>query len=80
MLRRAQADRLIDEAADLDRVRRVYYALLRESLHDNADGADPDVLAARTSTPCCRAPAHAPEHLPQDCAPDCRKTDERWRL
>ncbi|MEU1894222.1 hypothetical protein [Streptomyces pristinaespiralis] len=28
-------------------MRRVYYALLRESLHDNADGADPDVLAAR---------------------------------
>ncbi|MFH8926983.1 hypothetical protein ACH4D4_08005 [Streptomyces pristinaespiralis] len=47
MLRGAQADRLIDEAADLDGVRRVYYALLRESLHDNADGADPDVLAAR---------------------------------
>jgi hypothetical protein len=41
MLRRAQADRLIDEAADLDRVRRVFYALLRESLHDNADGAGP---------------------------------------
>ncbi|MDX3772206.1 MULTISPECIES: hypothetical protein [unclassified Streptomyces] len=28
-------------------MRRVYYALLRESLHGNADGADPDALAAR---------------------------------
>ncbi|WP_457493376.1 hypothetical protein [Streptomyces sp. P5_D11] len=41
MLKRAQADKLIDEAADLDWVRRVYYALLRESLHGNADGAGP---------------------------------------
>ncbi|WP_106401082.1 TetR/AcrR family transcriptional regulator [Actinocorallia populi] len=47
VLKRAQADRLIDEAADLDWVRRVYYALIGESLHGNADGADPDVLAAR---------------------------------
>lgn len=47
VLKRAQADRLIDEAADLDWVRRVYYALIGESLHGNADGADPDALAAR---------------------------------
>jgi AcrR family transcriptional regulator len=46
-LRRAQADGLIDEAADLDWVRRVYYALIGESLHGNGDGADPDALAAR---------------------------------
>ncbi|WP_326825491.1 TetR/AcrR family transcriptional regulator [Streptosporangium sp. NBC_01756] len=47
VLQRAQADKLIDEAADLDWVRRVYYALIGESLHGNADGADPDALAAR---------------------------------
>lgn len=47
VLKRAQDDKLIDEAADLDWVRRVYYALIGESLHGNADGADPDTLAAR---------------------------------
>lgn len=47
VLKRAQADKLIDEAADLDWVRQVYYALIRESLHGDADGADPDALAAR---------------------------------
>jgi AcrR family transcriptional regulator len=47
VLERARAAGLIDEAADLDWVRRVYYALLRESLHGDADDADPDVLAAR---------------------------------
>lgn len=47
VLKRAQADQLIDEAADLDWVRRVYYALLGESLHSATDGADPDALAAR---------------------------------
>ncbi|WP_422641183.1 TetR/AcrR family transcriptional regulator, partial [Streptomyces glaucescens] len=39
VLKRAQDDKLIDEAADLDWVRRVYYALIGESLHGNADGA-----------------------------------------
>ncbi|QIP87852.1 TetR/AcrR family transcriptional regulator [Streptomyces sp. Tu 2975] len=47
VLKRAQEDKLIDEAADLDWVRRVYYALIGESLHGNADGADPDTLATR---------------------------------
>ncbi|MFH8253516.1 TetR/AcrR family transcriptional regulator [Streptomyces roseolus] len=47
VLRRAQDDGLIDEAADLDWVRRVYYALIGESLHGNTEGADPDALAAR---------------------------------
>lgn len=47
VLKRAQADKLIDEAADLDWVRRVYYALIGESLHGNVDGADPDALAVR---------------------------------
>ncbi|MFB4283863.1 TetR/AcrR family transcriptional regulator [Nonomuraea sp. MTCD27] len=47
VLKRAQDDKLIDQAADLDWVRRVYYALIGESLHGNADGADPDTLAAR---------------------------------
>ncbi|WP_206282881.1 TetR/AcrR family transcriptional regulator [Streptomyces chilikensis] len=47
VLERARADKLIDEAADLDWVRRVYYALLRESLQDDPAGADPDALAAR---------------------------------
>ena len=47
VLKRAQDDKLIDAAADLDWVRRVYYALIGESLHGNADGADPDTLATR---------------------------------
>ncbi|WP_226961579.1 MULTISPECIES: TetR/AcrR family transcriptional regulator [Streptomyces] len=52
VLERARADGLIDAAADLDWVRRVYYALLGEVLHggDVADGGganDPDALAAR---------------------------------
>ncbi|MFJ6464937.1 TetR/AcrR family transcriptional regulator [Streptomyces sp. NPDC091387] len=48
VLARAQADKLIDATADLDWVRRVYYALLGESLHGNNDaGVDPDTLAAR---------------------------------
>lgn len=47
VLKRAQDEKLIDEAADLEWVRRVYYALLGESLHGNADTADPDTLAAR---------------------------------
>jgi AcrR family transcriptional regulator len=47
VLRRAQDERLIDAAADLDWVRRVYYALIGESLRENADGADPDTLATR---------------------------------
>ncbi|MEV0585071.1 helix-turn-helix domain-containing protein [Nonomuraea sp. NPDC050310] len=48
VLRRAQESKLIDEAADLDWVRRVYYALIGESLHGGADrDADPDTLAAR---------------------------------
>ena len=47
VLKRAQADKLIDEAADLDWVCRVYYALIGEALRGNTDGADPDALAAR---------------------------------
>ncbi|WP_262403381.1 TetR/AcrR family transcriptional regulator [Actinomadura sp. CNU-125] len=47
VLKRAQADKLIDDAADLDWVRRVYYTLIGESLNGNTDGADPDALAAR---------------------------------
>ncbi|WP_393059196.1 TetR/AcrR family transcriptional regulator [Streptomyces sp. LN549] len=52
VLQRAQAEKVIDAAADLEWVRRVYYALIGESLRGNADGAgpdgaDPDALAAR---------------------------------
>ncbi|WP_017236333.1 TetR/AcrR family transcriptional regulator [Streptomyces sp. SS] len=47
VLKRAQDAKLIDEAADLDWVRRVYYALIGESLHGDADGTDADTLAAR---------------------------------
>ncbi|WP_328393534.1 TetR/AcrR family transcriptional regulator [Nocardia sp. NBC_00416] len=47
VLERAKADELIDAAADLDWVRRVYYALIGESLHGNAEGSDSDTLAAR---------------------------------
>ncbi|MEV4190012.1 TetR/AcrR family transcriptional regulator [Streptomyces toxytricini] len=47
LLQRAQADGLIDASADLEWVRRVYYALLGECLRDNPDGADPDTLAVR---------------------------------
>ncbi|WND34451.1 helix-turn-helix domain-containing protein [Streptomyces sp. BB1-1-1] len=49
VLERARADRLIDETADLHWVRRVYYALLGESLQGNPDdaGIHTDTLAAR---------------------------------
>jgi len=49
VLERVRADRLIDETADLHWVRRVYYALLGESLQGNPDdaGIDTDTLAAR---------------------------------
>lgn len=49
VLERARADGLIDEAADLHWVQRVYYALLGESLHGSTGdtGTDPDTLAAR---------------------------------
>ncbi|MGW0606058.1 TetR/AcrR family transcriptional regulator [Streptomyces sp. NPDC002640] len=61
VLKRAQDDGFIAADADLEWVRRVYYALLRESLHGDAYGggpdggagggdagaADPDTLAAR---------------------------------
>jgi len=47
VLQRAQSDGLIGEAADLDWVRRVYYALIGESLRNHPDDADPDTLAAR---------------------------------
>ncbi|WP_436771867.1 TetR/AcrR family transcriptional regulator [Yinghuangia sp. YIM S09857] len=47
LLKRAQDDKLIDEGADLEWVRRVYYALLGESLRSNPDNDDPDTLAAR---------------------------------
>ncbi|SKC56760.1 transcriptional regulator, TetR family [Krasilnikoviella flava] len=46
VLERARAEGLIDAGADLDWVRRVYYALLGETLRGDADG-DPDALAAR---------------------------------
>lgn len=49
VLERARADKLIDEATDLHWVRRVYYALLGESLRGSPDdtGIDTDTLAAR---------------------------------
>ncbi|MEU3555641.1 TetR/AcrR family transcriptional regulator [Streptomyces fragilis] len=49
VLERARAEGLIDASADLHWVRRVYYALLGESLHGDADdtGVDTDTLAAR---------------------------------
>ncbi|MFE3514965.1 TetR/AcrR family transcriptional regulator [Streptomyces sp. NPDC059166] len=47
VLERARADGLIAEGADLEWVRRVYYALLGETLHGDRDGSDPDTLATR---------------------------------
>lgn len=47
VLTRARTEKLIDESADLDWVRRVYYALIGESLRGSPDGSDPDALAAR---------------------------------
>jgi hypothetical protein len=38
---------MLDAEADLDWTRRVYYALIGESLHGEDAGADPDVLAGR---------------------------------
>jgi AcrR family transcriptional regulator len=48
LLVRARAEGLIDPGADLDWVRRAYYALLAEAAHGPADrDTDPEVLAAR---------------------------------
>jgi AcrR family transcriptional regulator len=49
LLERAREAGLVDEAADLHWLRRVYYALLGESLHGSPDdtGLDTDALAAR---------------------------------
>ncbi|MYW00187.1 TetR family transcriptional regulator [Streptomyces sp. SID3343] len=49
LFRRAQAAGVLRPDADLDWSRRVYYALIHEAAMEAAtDGADPDVLAART--------------------------------
>ncbi len=47
LLARARDEGLIAADADLDWVRRVYYALIGEVLHGPDAGGDPDVLAAR---------------------------------
>ncbi|MBC6465855.1 TetR/AcrR family transcriptional regulator [Actinomadura alba] len=47
LLVRAQDQGVIDSQADLDWVRRVYYALIGEALHDSPEDADPDVLAIK---------------------------------
>ncbi|GHB05881.1 TetR family transcriptional regulator [Streptomyces termitum] len=47
VLKRAQDAGLIAPDADLDWVRRVYYALIGESLHGTDAPTDPDTLAAR---------------------------------
>lgn len=47
VLQRAQRDGLLSPEADLDWARRVYYALVGESLHGNDATADPDAVAAR---------------------------------
>lgn len=47
VLERAQHDGLLSPDADLDWARRVYYALVGESLHGNDANADPDAIAAR---------------------------------
>ncbi|MFC9845275.1 TetR/AcrR family transcriptional regulator [Streptomyces sp. NPDC060223] len=46
LLGRAKAEGLLDPAADLEWVRRVYYALIGEALHDDErPDPDPDALA-----------------------------------
>ncbi|MDH6215833.1 TetR/AcrR family transcriptional regulator [Streptomyces pseudovenezuelae] len=45
LLGRAKAEGLLDPAADLEWVRRVYYALIGEALHDERPDPDPDALA-----------------------------------
>ncbi|WP_405658269.1 TetR/AcrR family transcriptional regulator [Streptomyces sp. NBC_01166] len=47
VLERARANKLIDEAADLQWVQRVYYALLGESLQSGSEQTDTDTAAAR---------------------------------
>jgi AcrR family transcriptional regulator len=47
LLSRARDEGAIDSEADLGWVRRVYYALIAEALHDSADDADPDALAIK---------------------------------
>ncbi|MFD0201656.1 MULTISPECIES: TetR/AcrR family transcriptional regulator [Saccharothrix] len=47
LLRRARADGLIDASADLDWVRRVFYALIGEAVHGPDSDLEPDALAQR---------------------------------
>ncbi|MET9516037.1 TetR family transcriptional regulator [Streptomyces sp. NPDC002994] len=47
LLARMRDKGLLDPAADLDWVRRVYYALIGEAVQDGAAGAEPDALATR---------------------------------
>jgi AcrR family transcriptional regulator len=46
LLRRAQAEGLLDPAADLEWTRQVYYALLSEVLKRHNEDPDPDALSA----------------------------------
>lgn len=50
VLQRAQDEGLIEPKADLDWVRRVYYALLAESLHGDVDSAEIAALHGTTLT------------------------------
>ncbi|MDG4860005.1 TetR/AcrR family transcriptional regulator, partial [Streptomyces sp. T-3] len=47
LLARAREAGLLAEDADLDWVRRVYYALIGEALHETPDAQDSDALATR---------------------------------
>lgn len=47
LLARMRDQGLLDPAADLDWVRRVYYALIGEAVEEGAAGEDPDALATR---------------------------------
>uniref|UniRef100_A0AAU2W100 TetR/AcrR family transcriptional regulator n=1 Tax=Streptomyces sp. NBC_00008 TaxID=2903610 RepID=A0AAU2W100_9ACTN len=51
VLKRARGDGLIDEAADLDWVRRVYYALIGESLRESATAIGPDAAHSGINEP-----------------------------
>lgn len=50
LLGRARDQGLLAADADLEWTRRVYYALITETLHGGGTGADPDTLAARVVT------------------------------
>lgn len=73
VLKRAQDDNLIDKSADLGWVRRIYYALIGESLHN--DTSDTSLTA---SPPASRPPP--PQRWPAHLSSRAALPDAPWHL